>query len=235
MAHSKFYGELDDQTSGMKIRRIREQKNITIKDLAEKSQIGKSTIAYYESGALQMSDEKRQAIAEALGVSEYVLKDHSLETAKDIVACLFDMEDAGVIVPMLKGGSIDIHVRIPGVAGAVKLWREQRDRWMIGEISDAAYQEWKDCFLLQYDPEKRPSENESIPEATQEPERYSNEEVRMRMKMMMEYIPMICRDRLELASGAVEAGDKDALALSHLEALQKTIEDICKNELEKLK
>ena len=95
-------------STGQKIRKIRERKGIIAPKLAEQCKTTKTAISYYENGLRQVSDDKRKAIADALGVSDHALKDHQLHDEADILFTFFEMEERGYLKPVVTEVSVGV-------------------------------------------------------------------------------------------------------------------------------
>lgn len=77
---------------GKYIKQIRQQKNMSVTDLAKKVEINKSTLSRYENGSRKIPMEDIAKFANALGVTpESVLIEQQPE--QDTIAAHFDKED----------------------------------------------------------------------------------------------------------------------------------------------
>lgn len=97
----------------------------------------------------QVSDDKRQAIADALGVSDHALKDHQLHDSADILFTLFEMEDKGYLKPVVTEDSVGVQIVNPLLHDAVLAWNEKHQHKLDGTLSQEDYDEWKDTFELE--------------------------------------------------------------------------------------
>ena len=154
------YGYIPDTrrylSIGQKIRRIRKRKGLTAPKLAEKCKTTKTAISYYENGLRQVSDERRKAIADALGVSEGILKDHQLNESSDIIFALFEMEEQGYLKPVVSEDSVGLQVDNSVLREALIAWNEKYKQKANGLLSQEEYDEWKDSFSFETHEEKLP-------------------------------------------------------------------------------
>jgi transcriptional regulator with XRE-family HTH domain len=140
-------------STGDKIKLIRTRKEIAAKDLAAKLKITVAALRHYEDGIRQVNDERLQEIADNLNVNVSALYDRRISTVTDVMHTLFEIENAGFIQPD-KYPIPENETSTPyGVRSineilniAIEQWLGQRDLWIKGEITDEAYQNWKDAF-----------------------------------------------------------------------------------------
>ncbi|MHB0828819.1 MAG: hypothetical protein ACYCDN_04950 [Schaalia turicensis] len=77
------------------------------------------------------------------------MKDFGVESAKDLLALMLQLEDEFGIVPTKDGASITVDPKAPAapkVAQMLKSWREKRTELAAGKISVEEYREWKSRF-----------------------------------------------------------------------------------------
>ena len=86
--------------SGAKLRKIRLRRNKTVKDISNACNVTEASIRYYESGERQLTEDRMKEIASVLEVDESALQDHQLNSIADIMHILFDLEDAGMLIPV---------------------------------------------------------------------------------------------------------------------------------------
>ena len=140
-------------STGDKIKLIRTRKGITTKDMAAKLRITPAALRHYEDGIRQVNDDRLQEIADILGVNISALYDRRISTVTDVMQTLFEIEDAGFILPDKYPISENKSSTPYGVRSthetlniAIEQWVEYRKLWIKGEISDSDYQNWKDAF-----------------------------------------------------------------------------------------
>ena len=134
-------------STGQKIRKIRERKGVTAPQLAANCGITKGAMSLYENGLRQISDEKRKAIADALGISEKALKDYQFRDDLDILFALFEMEERGYIQPQVIGDRIEFLTANPLLQSSITVWSEKYQQCENGSLSAEDYADWKDSFF----------------------------------------------------------------------------------------
>lgn len=85
----------------------------------------------------------------ALEVSPLALKDFGVESARDLLALMLQLEDEFGIAPAEDGASIAVDPKAPAapkVIQMLKAWGEKRAELAAGEISEEEYREWKSRF-----------------------------------------------------------------------------------------
>lgn len=106
-------------------------------------------IRHYESGARTPKPFQVEDIANVLEVSPLALKDFGVESARDLLALMLQLEDEFGIAPAEDGASIAIDPKAPAapkVAQMLKVWSEKRAELASGKISEEEYLEWKSRF-----------------------------------------------------------------------------------------
>ncbi|MBP0974227.1 MAG: helix-turn-helix transcriptional regulator [Oscillospiraceae bacterium] len=135
-------------STGQKIRKTRERKGVPAPQLAANCGITKGAMSLYENGLRQVGDEKRKAIADALGVSDYALKDHQLHDSSDILFTLFEMAEMGYLKPVVTEDSVGVQIMNPDLHDAILVWNEKYQQKLDGTLSQEEFDEWKDSFSL---------------------------------------------------------------------------------------
>ena len=79
--------------TGDNIRRHRKAKGFTQAQLADAVGLTEGAIRHYESGIRAVKPELLEKIAKALEVSEGALKDYGVETSRDLMALLLQLEE----------------------------------------------------------------------------------------------------------------------------------------------
>ena len=136
---------------GEKIKRIRQHRRMTQKELGELVDLSANRIAQYEMGYRVPKKPLLNQIAEALRVSPLALSDGGNGPANDILEQLFwlDEEQPGVIklVPTERGTAR--YNANPNFAlryddnDLLKDWSAVQKKLYAGEITQAEYFEWK--------------------------------------------------------------------------------------------
>ena len=125
--------------TGDNIRRHRKAKGFTQAQLADAVGLTEGAIRHYESGIRAVKPELLEKIAKALEVSEGALKDYGVETSRDLMALLLQLEEGYGLVPSEDGMG-------PKLAQSIKTWAEKRAELERGELDEDAYAGWKASF-----------------------------------------------------------------------------------------
>lgn len=136
-------------STGGKIKYYRKLRGMYQGELAEKVGLTEGAIRHYESGARTPKPSQVDDIARALDVSPLALKDYGVESAKDLLALLLQLEDEFGIVPSDDGSSLTIDPKAPNapkLAQMMKAWAGKRKELVSGELSENEYEEWKSRF-----------------------------------------------------------------------------------------
>ena len=136
-------------STGDKIKHYRKLRGMYQGELAEKVGLTEGAIRHYESGARTPKPSQVEDIANALEVSPLALKDFGVESAKDLLALMLQLEDEFGIAPAEDGVSIVINATAPAapmVAQMLKVWSGKRAELTSGKISEEEYLEWKSRF-----------------------------------------------------------------------------------------
>lgn len=136
-------------TIGENIRRYRKAQNLSAAKLAEKVGMTAGAILHYENGIRTPGNEQLEKIARALDVSSKMLEDHKIESAKDLVRALLQLEDEFGLVPDMCDGGLWIDPKAKNAQKAVEAigaWGEIRHRLITGEITQEEYDAWKRKF-----------------------------------------------------------------------------------------
>ena len=135
--------------TGDNIRRHRKAKGFTQAQLADAVGLTEGAIRHYESGIRAVKPELLEKIAKALEVSEGALKDYGVETSRDLMALLLQLEEGYGLVPSEDGMGLTVDPRAPHapkLAQAIKTWAEKRAELERGELDEDAYADWKASF-----------------------------------------------------------------------------------------
>lgn len=136
---------------GERIRRYRNDVDMTQRELAEEVGLTESAIRNYERDIRTPSDEQIERIAEALDVSPDAIRDIGVEGARGALEVLFRCERELGLSPVVTedGVAVAPDPSRPGsqkAAQALKAWKRMRDRLSAGEISEEDYGAWKARF-----------------------------------------------------------------------------------------
>ena len=111
--------------TGDNIRRYRKAKGLTQAQLADAVGLTEGAIRHYESGIRAVKPELLEEIANALGVSEGALKDNGVETSRDLMALLLQLEEGYGLAPGDDGMGLAVDPRAPHapkLAQSIKTW-----------------------------------------------------------------------------------------------------------------
>ena len=136
-------------TVGENIRKHRKAQGLSIVGLAEKVGMTEGAIRHYESGIRTPGEDQLEKIARALDVSPKMLEDHKVESARDLVGALLQLEDEFGLVPDMCDGGLWIDPKAKNAQKTVEVigaWGEIRHRLITGEITQEEYDAWKRKF-----------------------------------------------------------------------------------------
>ncbi len=136
-------------TVGENIRKHRKAQGLSVVGLAEKVGMTEGAIRHYESGIRTPGEDQLKKIARALDVSPKMLEDHKIESARDLVSALLQLEDEFGLVPDMCDGGLWIDPKAKNAQKTVEVigaWGEIRHRLIMGEITQEEYDAWKRRF-----------------------------------------------------------------------------------------
>lgn len=136
-------------TIGENIRRYRKAQNLSAARLGEMVGLTEGAILHYEIGIRTPGEGQLEKIAHVLDVSSKMLEDHKIESAKDLVRALLQLEDEFGLVPDMCDGGLWIDPKAKNAQKAVEAisaWGEIRHRLITGEITQEEYDAWKRKF-----------------------------------------------------------------------------------------
>ncbi|WP_302223744.1 helix-turn-helix domain-containing protein [uncultured Adlercreutzia sp.] len=136
-------------TVGENIRRYRKAQNLSSAKLAEKVGLTQGAILHYERGIRTPGESQLEKIAHALNVSPRMLEDHRIESAKDLVGALLQLEEEFGLVPDMCDGGLWVDPKARNAqktVEAISAWGEIRHRLITGEITQEEYDAWKRKF-----------------------------------------------------------------------------------------
>lgn len=136
-------------TVGENMKRYRKARGLSLAGLAGKVGMTEGAIRHYESGIRTPGEEQLEKIARALDVSPKMLEDHKIESARDLVGALLQLEEEFGLVPdMCDGGlSIDPTAKhAQKLDAAIKAWGAIRHKLLTGEFTQEEYDAWKNKF-----------------------------------------------------------------------------------------
>ena len=136
-------------TVGENIRRYRKAQNLSSAKLAEKVGLTQGAILHYERGIRTPGESQLEKITHALNVSPRMLEDHRIESAKDLVGALLQLEEEFGLVPDMCDGGLWVDPKARNAqktVEAISAWGEIRHRLITGEITQEEYDAWKRKF-----------------------------------------------------------------------------------------
>lgn len=136
-------------TVGENIRKHRKAQGLSVVGLAEKVGMTEGAIRHYESGIRTPGEDQLKKIIRALDVSPKMLEDHKIESARDLVSALLQLEDEFGLVPDMCDGGLWIDPKAKNAQKTVEVigaWGEIRHRLITGEITQEEYDAWKRRF-----------------------------------------------------------------------------------------
>ena len=134
---------------GENIRRYRKSRGMTQAQLAEAVGLTEGAVRHYESGIRAVKPELLESISDTLGVSVNALKDYGVETSRDLMALLLQLEEGYGLVPSEDGMGLAVDPKAPHapkLAQSIKTWAEKRAELERGELDEDAYADWKASF-----------------------------------------------------------------------------------------
>lgn len=136
-------------TVGENIRRYRKARGLSAARLGEMVGLTAAAILHYERGIRTPDESQLEKIAHALDVSSKMLENHKIESARDLVGALLQLEDEFGLVPDMCDGGLWIDPKARNAQKAVEAigaWGEIRHRLITGEITQEEYDAWKRKF-----------------------------------------------------------------------------------------
>ncbi len=136
-------------TTGEKIRYFRKLRGLYQGELGEKIGVSEGAIRHYEADFRTPKQPQINTIAEALDISPMALKDYGVESAKDLMGLLLQLEDDFGIAPTSDGTGLEVSLKAkkaPKTVQMLKVWARKRDQLQSGDITADEYAEWKAKF-----------------------------------------------------------------------------------------
>ncbi len=144
---------------GAKIRKYRNLKGLTQKELGEKCQLNESTIRNYELGNRYPDEVTLSTIADALGISQSALADPDPSKVFNAVQILFDLEERYGLTPVEVNGEVHL-VQKPLKENAspreeldhlqmkqsLRIWNYIKKVYNEGNLLDEEYEDWKSLY-----------------------------------------------------------------------------------------
>lgn len=131
--------------TGELIRFYRKRKHLTQAGLGEAAGLSEPAIRNYELGNRTPDRGQLEKISKALGVTPDSLVRYEIESAKDMLGVLFQLEDEFGLVPQ-EGGTLGIDPKSKNAQkldAAIKAWSNARDELARGEMTEDDYRDWR--------------------------------------------------------------------------------------------
>ena len=131
--------------TGELIRFYRKRNHLTQAGLGEAAGLSEPAIRNYELGNRTPDRGQLEKISKALGVTPDSLVRYEIESAKDVLGVLFQLEDEFGLVPQ-EGGTLGIDPKSKNAQkldAAIKAWSNARDELARGEMTEDDYRDWR--------------------------------------------------------------------------------------------
>ena len=140
----------EELSTGQLIRYYRKRAGMTQAELAEEVEMSEPGIRNYELGNRMPSKAQLTAIARGLGVEPEALIIYDINSSREALGLLFQLEDAFGITPN-EDGTLSIDPKAAGaqkMVQAIQAWHNAKDELEHGEMSEDDYRFWKSSFRL---------------------------------------------------------------------------------------
>lgn len=129
-----------------KIYEHRKRLGLTQAELADKTGLSESAIRSYELGNRIPKQAHKEAIAKALDINPKTLDDFCGADIDTTIQCLMDMEENGMIRPILIDGIAYLMPIQIDMETGVQEWAEKQFDYMVQDVSEEDYSTWKDSY-----------------------------------------------------------------------------------------
>ena len=136
-------------TVGENIRHYRQERGLNVSQLARKVGTAESAIRHYEKNERTMSEEQLEKIARALDVSPLALRDYRIDSARDLMGLMLQLEETFGIVPDEDGKCLVLDHSAKSaqkLEQAIQGWADVRRQLDAGEMAQEEYEDWKAKF-----------------------------------------------------------------------------------------
>ena len=144
---------------GAKIRKYRNLKGLTQKELGEKCQLNESTIRNYELGNRYPDEVTLSTIADALGIAQSALADPDPSKVFNAVQILFDLEERYGLTPVEVNGEVHLtqkplkeeaspreELDYLQMKQSLRIWNHIKKVYNEGNLLDEEYENWKSLY-----------------------------------------------------------------------------------------
>ena len=142
--------EAKELSTGQLIRYFRKRAGMTQAELADEGEMSEPGIRNYELGNRTPSKAQLAAIARGLGIEPEALITYDINSAREALGVLFQLEGAFGIIPN-EDGSLSIDPKADGaqkMVQAIQAWHNAKEELESGEMSDDDYKSWKSSFRM---------------------------------------------------------------------------------------
>ena len=198
-------------TVGQRIKRMREQRGLTQKYVAQEAGINPALLQLYEYGKRNPKDDQLKKIAAAIGVDPVALRPPKIETNTELLYALREIaESFGTVLVQDEGKSV--YVKLDGLRLVSNIDpSEPADDVNEAELKDAA-----ECEL-----DKKP-EKAAV---------YTDKELAIRYGRALQEMRLIVKNKTELIANCLRNKDIQ-MAMANAKVLENTIDVLIKRELE---
>lgn len=136
----------DEMLIGAKLRKLRQRRGLTQKELAKAAGVGESALRSYELGDRRPKPRQLQKIALALKVRPEALGSIVAMSDMEIIYTLFEFEEQGYLEPSVTDNTPTLASRNSAIRRTLREWTKKRAALDSGEIDQDEYDEWKSAF-----------------------------------------------------------------------------------------
>lgn len=217
--------ESKQNSTGIKIRKIRTQKKISASELGEVAGVNETAIRNYETGYRQVSDDKLSLIAQRLGVPVETLIDRQINSYMDTIHILFELSEKYEFVPITlpQEPRYAIQTKDVVILQALQAWYDKRRQWEAGSITQSEFHDWMDAFPLLCKDEEPTEITESV---------YSDFERILGLKSALEQMDMIVDSKADEILSCI-ANKDNRMARKHLEELKSTVHTLTQVDIKR--
>lgn len=134
------------EKTGRLIRRLRERRGMTQRELAQAAGLGESALRSYELGARYPKERHFEPLAKALRVRPEVFVVDEIENELQLIHALFNLEEHFAIHPSTDGSSLIEATGAGFLPKAFCEWGQKYRQLEEGAITAEEYREWKDTY-----------------------------------------------------------------------------------------
>lgn len=141
-------------TTGQKIKKLRQSRNLSQKELGIMSGLSEPAIRNYELGNRTPSAQQLEKIASALNVSVYAISDPEIDDYVGVLHTLFELEETyGLTATKIDGVlclKFDGTTKNGTLPKMLALWYEKKEQLAAGEITQEEYDSWCQRYPLSH-------------------------------------------------------------------------------------